>query len=133
MSKENVQKIIFSIVGVGILIFAVIMLNNSYISSSDGVVTICLVDLDEEILIRKDIEFTEGDALVELIEKNFSNVSFDNGMLMTIESYQTPTDFSTFLSVFVDGVMSEVGLSEVEFSEGTVIELKITEFIYNYE
>ena len=69
--------------------------------------------------------------LVDLVSNNFSNVTFDNGMIMSIEDYVTPADWSTFLSIYVDGEMSMVGLNDIVFKDGTKISFIITE--YNYE
>ena len=65
------------------------------------------------------------------IKSKFNNVSFENGMIMTIEDYVTPSDWHTFISVYVNDEMSMVGLLEVQFEDGTKISLKITEYVWN--
>ena len=52
---------------------------------------------------------------------------------MSIEDYNTPADWSTFIRIYVDNKMSEVGLSDIEFKDGTKISLIITEFIFDWE
>lgn len=133
MDKKNlILKIVLSVIGIFILVVCGIILSKSFISSSDGVIIVELIDLEGEIIKEEEIEFNIGDSLVTLIENNFDNVKFDNGMLMEIENYVTPSDWSTFISVFVDGKTSMVGISDIEFKNNTKISLVITEFIYDY-
>lgn len=133
MDKKNlILKIVLSVIGIFILVVCGIILSKSFISSSDGVIIVELIDLEGEIIKEEEIEFNIGDSLVTLIENNFDNVKFDNGMLMEIENYVTPSDWSTFISVFVDGETSMVGISDIEFKNNTKISLVVTEFIYDY-
>lgn len=133
MDKKNlILKIVLSVIGICVLVVCGIILSKSFISSSDGVIIVELIDLEGEIIKEEEIEFNIGDSLVTLIENNFDNVKFDNGMLMEIENYVTPSDWSTFISVFVDGETSMVGISDIEFKNNTKISLVITEFIYDY-
>ena len=92
-----------------------------------------LLDIDNSMIKSKDIIYFEGDTLTLLISDNFENVVFDNGMLMEIEDYKTPADWSTFISVYVNDEMSMVGISNIVIADGMKISLIITEYIYNYE
>ena len=65
------------------------------------------------------------------MEANFDNVVFENGMLMSIDTFTTPSDWSTFISVYVDDEMSMVGLLDIQFTDGTKISLVMTEFTYS--
>ena len=53
-------------------------------------------------------------------------------MIMSIEDYNTPSDWSTFLSIYVDDEMSMVGLADIVFTDGTKISLIITEYISDW-
>ena len=130
MSKGNLFKIIGTVIGVALLVVVVFFLVDSFSAKGDGVITVRVEELDGTVLSEKEIEFYEGDTLIQLIEENFNNVVFDNGMIMEIETYKTPSDWSTFLSVYVDDKMSEVGLKDIVYVDGTKITLKVTEFIY---
>ena len=101
-------------------------------AKSDGTVTIELISLENEVIKTKNIDYVEGDTLKGLIEENFENVYFEGTMLMNIEDYQTPSDWSTFISVYVDGEMSMVGINEITLVDEMVVSLIITEFIYEY-
>ena len=123
-------KIIGTVIGVALLVVVGFFLVDSFSAKGDGVITVRVEELDGTVLSEKEIEFYEGDTLIKLIEENFNNVVFDNGMIMEIETYKTPSDWSTFLSVYVDDKMSEVGLKDIVYSDGMKITLKVTEFIY---
>ena len=56
-----------------------------------------------------------------LLEDNFDNVVIEDGFLYSIDKLTTPEDWSTFICLYVDGEMSEVGLLEVQFKDGTSI------------
>ncbi len=130
--KKLILKIILSIVALGVIILCVVLLRNSFKPSYDGKLTIEVVGLDGVVIKEKEVEFNTNDTLMDLIKDNFENVTYQNGMIMSIENYQTPIDFQTFLSVYVDDKMSEVGLSEVKFVDGTKISLIITEYISDW-
>ena len=130
MSKKNLFKIIGTVIGVALLVVVGFFLFDSFSAKGDGVITVRVEELDGTVLSEKEIEFYEGDTLIKLIEENFDNVVFDNGMIMEIETYKTPSDWSTFLCVYVDDKMSEVGLKDIVYVDGTKITLKVTEFIY---
>ena len=49
---------------------------------------------------------------------------------MSIEDFTTPSDWSTYISIYVDNKMSQVGLLEIEFMDGTLISFVMTEFNY---
>ena len=129
--KKLILTIILSLVAVVIMVGVYLKMNDKYTSKSDGEIQVELVALDGSIIKEKTIEFNEGDTLEQLLKDNFCNVVFDNGMLMAIEDYTTPSDWSTYLCVYVDGEMSMVGLLEVQFTNGTKISLVITEFSYS--
>lgn len=130
MKKNNILKLVLTIIALAALISVVILIGRGFSSKSDGTITVEVVALDRSIIKSKDIDFNEGEKLVDLIQSNFDNVVVEGTMIMAIEDYTTPSDWSTFLSIKVDGVESMVGITEIEFTDGTKISLVITEFIY---
>ena len=133
MFKKNfILKSILSVVALGLIVLCVVLLHNSFKPDYDGIVTVEVIDLDGSIIKKKEIEFKENDQLMNLIENNFNNVTYQNGMIMSIEDYNTPSDWSTFLSIYVDDEMSMVGLADIVFIDGTKISLIITEYISDW-
>ena len=88
-----------------------------------------LLDIDKSTIKSKEIVYYEGDTLTQLITDNFDNVVFDMGMLLEIEDYKTPADWSTFIYVYVNGEESNVGISDIVIANGMKISLIITEYI----
>ena len=130
MKRKTLITIISSIVAVVILVACIVLINNHYQAKYDGKIEIEVVDLEGNIIEEKKIKFASGDTLEGLITKEFDSVVFENGMLMDIEGYQTPDDWSTFVCVYVDDEMSQVGISEIKFEDGTVISLRVTKNMY---
>ncbi len=128
--KNFILTIILSLVGVAILAVAIYFIKDSYQSEAAGQIQIVLIDLDGNIESDKKISFEEGDKLADILEANYDNVTFEDGMLMSIEGFTTAHDWSTFISIYVDDEMSIVGLSDIVFIDGTKISLVMTEFIY---
>ena len=69
------------------------------------------------------------DKLADLVAQNFQNVKYENGMLMTIESLTTPADWSSFISILINGEMSQKGIMEMEFKDGDKIDFVDTVYI----
>ena len=61
------------------------------------------------------IKFNEGDTLVKLLQDNYDNVTIENGMIMTFEDYVTPSDWSSYICIYVNDEMSMVGILEIQF------------------
>ena len=123
-----ILNIALSVVAIAVVILCVFLLKDSFKPSYDGVITVEYVDVEGNVKKQKEITFVEGDTLTSLIEENFENVTFDNGMLMTIEDFITPPTWQYFIYVLVDGEASQVGIEDIEFTDGTKITLMVTMF-----
>ena len=130
--KNLIQTIILSLVAIVVLFVAGVMVSGHFVSKSDGQIQIQLVDLNGVTTLEKDVDFKEGDTLQYLLEENFDNVVIENGMLMSIEEFVTPADWSTYIAIYVNGEMSMVGLLEIEFEDGTLISFVMTAFNYDF-
>ena len=135
MVKRNMKKIniiltsVISFLCIAALIVVVIIKNTDEKAKGDGAIIVELLDVDNSMIKSKDIIYYEGDILTQLITDNFDNVVFDSGMLMEIEDYKTPADWSTFICVYVEGEMSMVGIDDIVIANGMKISLIITEYI----
>ena len=139
MVKRHMKKIniiltsVISFLCLAALIVVVVIKNTEQKAKGEGTIIVELLDIDNSTIKSKEIIYYEGDTLTQLITDNFDSVVFDNGMLMEIEDYKTPADWSTFISVYVNDEMSMVGISDIVIADGMKISLIITEYIYNYE
>ena len=127
--KNLILTVLLSFVGVVVFVNASVMVSRHFALQSDGQIQVQLIDLDGNTTLERKIDFDEGDTLQFLLEENFDNVVIENGMLMSIENFTTASDWSSFISIYVDNEMSQVGLLEIEFSDGTSISFVMTEFI----
>lgn len=132
MEKKNFfsRKIVMTILALAILGIGIFLVSNSFTSSIDGKINVTLVDIEGSTIKEKEIPFNKGDKLVTLLEENFDHVVVDNGMLLSIDSFTTPADFSEFIAIYVDNKMSEVGILDIEFVDGTNISFIMTELNY---
>ena len=129
MSK-NFKKIVLTIISLLVLVLGSLYLSNNFTSKTQGDVLIELIDIDGNISDSRRIDYQKGDTLVSLIESNYYNVLIENGMLMTIEDFETASDWSTFISIYVNDEMSMVGINDIMFDNNTKISFVMTEFVY---
>lgn len=110
-----------------ICIFLLVGCSNQ--TEGSGEIKVELVALDGSVIKEETIKFDSDDTLVELVSDEFDNVVIENGMLMEIEDYKTPSNWETFISIYVDGKMSMVGISDIKLEDNMVVSLRITKFI----
>ena len=127
--NKNFKKVLVTVVAAIVLVVGVFVISDKFASTSAGEIHVELVDLEGNAR-TKSIKFDEGDTLVSLLEENYENVVVENGMLMSIEDFTTASDWSTFISIYVNDEMSMVGILEIEFEDQTKLSLIMTEFIY---
>jgi len=99
-------------------------------SSDYGKVTI-VVEIDENHKTTKEISYSEGDTLLKIVQDTFENVTYKDGMIMTILDYETPSDWSTFLMIYINDVESTEGIKDIELVNGYKYSFVVTTFNYN--
>ena len=128
--KKLVLKLILTVAAIAVLIAAIIIIRNATTAHSAGTIVVEYVGVDNQVIKSKEIDYYEGDTLVKLVQENFENVVIEGTMVMGIEDYTTPSDWSTFIGIRVNGEESMVGITEIQLQDGLVVSLVITEFIY---
>ncbi|MBQ3253699.1 MAG: hypothetical protein IJA65_04000, partial [Acholeplasmatales bacterium] len=96
MNKKIILKVL-SFVFMIMLVLSLSACSDSY----DGKIEVEIVSLDGDVTYEKSIKYNDGDKLVDLVSDNFDNVVIEDGMIMAIEDYETPEDWSTFLSIYI--------------------------------
>ena len=131
MKKSNtLRNVVLSLIALAVIVFGYMKFTSSSSAKADGSIEVTVVEIDGTVLEDKTIEFNEGDELVTLLENNFENVDIQDGFLYSIDELTTPADWSTWIALYVDGEMSDVGILEVEYTDGTVISFVNTEMSY---
>ena len=128
--NKKMLYILLSIVAIGLLVFSIFKISDNFSSSSDGSIVVRILDDKQNIVSEKVLDFNEGDNLETMIEDNFNGVLFEDGMLMNAEGLKTPSDFSYFFWMTVNGIDSTCGASDLEFKDKDVIELTFTKNTY---
>ena len=116
------RKLIVSIIAIVVVVAAVFMLKKpsqtNVVASNNESVEIEIVDIDGKQINDKSIEIEDGDTLASLVEENFDNVKIEDGFLYTIDKLTTPEDWSTFIAIYVNDEMAEVGINDIQLKDG---------------
>ena len=121
MNNKLFKKVLLTIIAILVVAGCIFTLKSAFNAKDIVEITVSVVNIDGNELAKKEIPFKEGDEITKLLEDNFDNVVIEDGFLYSIDKLTTPEDWSTFICLYVDGEMSEVGLLEVQFKDGTSI------------
>lgn len=127
--KKLILSSVLSVLALALIIVCYVLIAKPFAPKADGEIQIVLVDLDGTVLSDRQIEFNVGDTLDQLLKENYENVVITDGMIMSIETFTTPSDWSTFISIYVNDEMSMVGLLDIKFEDGTKISFINTEYV----
>lgn len=127
------DKILITVAMVILAMIIAVCFFSPFSTKDEGKITIEVRDLNNGLIKDKDVYYKEDDDLFSLIEKNFDNVRYDDGMIMDIETIKTPADWSSFIAIYVNEQSSVCGLSDIVFKNGDVISFRETAFVDNYE
>ena len=127
--KKLILSSVLSVLSLAVIIVCYVLIAKPFAPKADGEIQIVLVDLDGTVVSERQIEFNVGDTLDQLLKDNYENVVITDGMIMSIETFTTPSDWSTFISIYVNDEMSMVGLLDIKFEDGTKISLVNTEYV----
>ena len=129
MSKKKLAIYIpLTIISIIILVASYFFIYKKYVSKEEGKIEVVLVDLDGTVVSEKEIEFEKNDTLEKLLKENYSNVVIKDGMLMSIDNFTTPTDWSRYISIYVDDEISNYGVLDIKFIDGTKISFIMVEY-----
>ena len=121
MKRNTILTAALAVFGLVFIAIGTYFINEANTAKGDGTITIKVIELEDALVKEKDITFYEGDTLTQLVKANFSNVVIDNGMVMSIESITTPNDWSTYICIYQNDVMSNVGINDIEFQDGDIV------------
>lgn len=121
MKRNTMFTFILAIVGAALIGVGSYFVYHNVVSKSQGEITIKVVDLDDVLIKEKSVSYIQGDTLVSLVETHFSNVVIEDGMILSIESITTPQDWSTYICIYKNDEMSNVGITAIEFASGDTV------------
>lgn len=124
MKKELIFKIVITIIV--IVLIGIWLRNRFFVSQNEGSIQIKIIDEHQNVISDEEIEFKEGDTLEGILTRNYDCL-IEDGMLLNLETLITPTDWSYFIGIYKNGEMSNVGIKEIKFQDGDVIEFIFTD------
>ena len=133
--NKKILTVVLSIVAVAILGVFLIIGGKSFTANYDGKIIVEVVDKDGSVVASKKVKFEEGDTLVQIVSENFDNVSVSGEgewqMIDSIETIKNESDWSYYISIYVDDVESQVGIASIKFVDGTKISFKLIDNPYD--
>lgn len=115
------KKRIFLIVGLSAVAVAAaitipLVIKNNSKAKYDGSISVTLRKLNEaktdtSVVSQKTLNYVVGDTLVSLLQANYT-ITMNKGMLMTIDTLDTASDWSHFIAFYVNDVYSQVGVEQ---------------------
>lgn len=122
-------KLILAAAAVLVIAAAYVLIGKPFAPKAEGQLRILVTDTDQSVIKDKTLPFYKDDTLPELVKKNFDKVLISaDGMLMNIETLETPADWSKFISIYQNGEMAMEGIMTLPFKDGDCIEFRMTVF-----
>ena len=134
MKKELIVKVVVTFVSLIIVLLVGAFLLKGNVSNTNGTITIEVIDINKQVVISDNINFKEGDTLLQLLADNYE-LRIDNsyGFTCIYDINDVKTGNDTFLEIYVNNEMSMVGVDQIELVDGSVISFRVTLFDYDYE
>jgi len=127
--KKHILTIILASLAFIVMFWAMDVIGKNKAATSDGVVKIEVIELDDTVIASKIINFYKGATLQKIIEDNFDHVVFEQSAygpyLTAIENYETPSNYETYLTIYVNGAYSLVGIGDIKLEDGMTITIKV--------
>ena len=129
MNKKNlIVKVIISVCMVVALIWASFYVFKPFTPECDGKITVEVVDLDNNVIKSKEIEYYVGERLRDLVQKNFDNFKIEESeygaYVIGIESIFQDNDAHIYIALYYNGEYSNDGLDTLAYEDGSVITFK---------
>lgn len=137
-NKSIIIKIVFSVIGILIVVGAYFFISGLAGAKYDGEITIELKDENGELLEQKDISFNEGDKLDQLLIEAFG----DELEYETTEMYgmniskignlevQYADTYMIYIAIYQNGEYANFGVSFLPFEDGDIITFKLERYDY---
>ena len=131
MNKNKLLTVISVIIVLVIFCSTLLFIYKEKNSKIDGTITFEYVNINEDKSCKK-VTFKKGDTIEKILTENFNNVLFDGTMLISFEDFNMVEENDYFLMVYVNDKESNVGLKQIEITDGIKISLKVTKISYEW-
>lgn len=113
-TRNNKTKIIAAFV-------IIIIMSICGIYSKSNNIIVQVKDINGILIEEKEIFLKQDESNFDLIKNNFDNVTYEDYMIMSIESIETKNTSKTFIAIYINDELSSKGLNDIEFKNGDVI------------
>ena len=120
------KKVLWAVLAVIVIAAAYILIAKPFTPKGDGSITVKVTDIDQKLIKEKKIVYKTGDKLTDLVSNNFDKDLIKDGMLMNIESLETPSDWAQFIAILINGEMAMEGIETLPYKNGDVLEFRMT-------
>jgi hypothetical protein len=120
MNKKLFLKTVVSIIALAVIGACTFWAYRTFLAQTGGTIRIVITDEHNNNLKNDVIEYRKGDTLVSILSEHYE-CTLENGMLLSLDELKTPTDWSYFICIYVNGEMSAYGINELEFKDKDVI------------
>jgi hypothetical protein len=124
-------KKIVSFVLLIVLMTAIFNLKTQNLATETGQLEIVLIGEDENVLDQKVVTFDIGDSLIDILKENF-DLQYEEyafGIFITkIGQLEQNPELSIFISFYINGELSMVGISSIEPIDGMIIEFILFQY-----
>ena len=110
---------------VGLMIYHNYKKNNDIDNNQTSTITIIIEDSYSSRYEEKEITFSKGESLKNIIENNYT-CNIENGFLNEINGMKSENIYEYFICLYVNNEVSNFGVGDVYPEEGDVIKFKMT-------
>lgn len=117
-------KIFITIIATIILVFLAVFVNKKYLSETDGIIYINIVD--EEINLDKtdEVSFSKGEKLVDILKRNYV-IDIKDGFLYQIDEIKSYDISNKFIQIWLNDKLANKGIEQLAFKNKDKITFKL--------
>ena len=135
--KKLVLSVVLSVVLVVVMLTVIYFATKEFIPDYDGTITVEVIGLDNEVVKSKEIEFRQGDKLIDLVAANFDNFIVEDSeygaYILNIENIIKVEDSYLFVAIYVNGEYASSGIDTLEFNDSDKITFKAESWVTTTE
>ena len=135
--KKLVLSVVLSVVLVVVMLTVIYFTTKEFTPDYDGTITVEVIGLDNEVVKSKEIEFKNGDKLIDLVAANFDNFIVEDSeygaYILNIEYIIKAEDSYLFVAIYVNGEYASSGIDTLEFNDSDKITFKAESWVTTTE
>ena len=135
--KKLVLSVVLSVVLVVVMLTLIYFTTKEFTPDYDGTITVEVIGLDNEVVKSKEIEFRQGDKLIDLVESNFDNFIVEDSeygaYILNIENIIKAEDSYLYVAIYVNGEYASSGIDTLEFNDSDKITFKAESWVTTSE